>query len=99
MAAMTRGVQRRRASTSIAPEETVGARPYGWRAWNKGALPVGPVLIRLARPPDVPNLRELIERSARALSVGYYRDVQIESAIRYVFGVDSILISDGTYFV
>src|SRR5262245_39832854 len=59
----------------------------------------GPVLIRLACAADVPKLQELIERSARALSVGYYSDVQIESAVRYVFGVDSSLISDGTYFV
>jgi GNAT superfamily N-acetyltransferase len=57
------------------------------------------VLIRLAYPADVPKLQELIQRSARALSVGYYTEVQIESAIRYVFGVDSNLISDGTYFV
>jgi len=59
----------------------------------------GPVLIRLACAADVPKLQELVERSARALSVGYYSDVQIESAVRYVFGVDSSLISDGTYFV
>jgi len=33
------------------------------------------------------------------LSVGYYTPEQIESAIRYVFGVDTQLIADGTYFV
>jgi predicted ATPase/tetratricopeptide (TPR) repeat protein/GNAT superfamily N-acetyltransferase len=48
---------------------------------------------------DIPKLQELIARSARGLSVGYYSDAQIESAVRYVFGVDSNLISDGTYFV
>jgi len=57
------------------------------------------VLIRLARVADVPMLRQLIERSARDLSVGFYGEAQIESAIRHVFGVDSIMISDGTYFV
>ena len=35
----------------------------------------------------------------RALSRGYYDDQQIESAIRYVFGPDTRLIRDGTYFV
>ena len=41
----------------------------------------------------------LIPESARALSVGYYTPEQTEAAIRHVFGVDSQLIADGTYFV
>lgn len=44
-------------------------------------------------------LTALIARSARALSVGYYTPAQTEAAIHYVFGVDSNLIADGTYFV
>ncbi len=35
----------------------------------------------------------------RALSRGHYTSQQIESAIRYVFGPDTTLISDGTYYV
>lgn len=35
----------------------------------------------------------------RGLSVGFYTDRQIESALRHVFGVDSQLIADGTYFL
>src|SRR5262252_6377789 len=55
------------------------------------------VSIRIATPQDVPALRELIPVSARALSRGFYTDA--ESAIRHVFGPDSRLIADGTYFV
>ena len=55
--------------------------------------------LRLATEADVPALRELIPRSARALSVGYYTNRQVESMIRHAIGVDSQLIVDGTYYV
>lgn len=55
--------------------------------------------IREAVPADVPALSALIERSARQLSRGYYTEQESESAITYVFGVDSGLIADGTYYV
>jgi GNAT superfamily N-acetyltransferase len=55
--------------------------------------------VREARTTDEPTLRLLIPRSARALSVGFYSGREAEAAIRYVFGVDSVLIADGTYFV
>ena len=55
--------------------------------------------LRLARESDVPALEELIAQSARALSEGFYSQDQTEAAIRYVFGVDSQLIADRTYFV
>ncbi len=55
--------------------------------------------IRLATERDAPALRELISLSARGLSQGYYSHSQIESAIQYVFGVDSQLVTDQTYFV
>ncbi len=54
---------------------------------------------RVARPEEVPALNALISQSVRQLSVGYYSPAQIESALRYVFGVDSQLIADGTYYV
>ena len=41
----------------------------------------------------------LIERSAGRLSQGYYTAEQIAAAITHVFGVDSELVADGTYFV
>jgi GNAT superfamily N-acetyltransferase len=54
---------------------------------------------RLATTDDVPNIAALIERSARALSVGYYTAAEAEAAIEYVFGVDTQLIADQTYYV
>ena len=55
--------------------------------------------IRLAVATYVPALNELIARSARQLSRGYYTAQEAESATKYVFGVDSTLIEDGTYYV
>ena len=54
--------------------------------------------IRTAVQADVPALTDLIRRSARQLSRGYYTEQEAESAIRHVFGVDSTLIADGTYY-
>jgi len=56
------------------------------------------ITLRLATPDDLPALRELIPASVRSLSQGFYTPAQIESAIRYVFGADTQLIEDGTYF-
>lgn len=55
--------------------------------------------VRRARHDDVPVIERLIARSVRALSVGYYEPGQVESALTYMFGVDSQLIDDGTYHV
>jgi GNAT superfamily N-acetyltransferase len=55
--------------------------------------------LRLATSADIPELGQLIEQSVRALSVGYYTGPQIESALRYVFGPDTQLIADQTYYV
>jgi len=54
--------------------------------------------LRLARHADIPALRDLIARSGRALSTGYYSPPQADSITRYVFGVDTQLIVDQTYF-
>lgn len=55
--------------------------------------------LRLATSADVPALNELIESSVRRLSEGYYTPGQIDSALRHVFGPDTRLIADGTYYV
>lgn len=55
--------------------------------------------IRLATPEDIPALGELIEESVRRLQARDYTPVQIEGALKTVFGVDSKLIADGTYIV
>jgi GNAT superfamily N-acetyltransferase len=56
-----------------------------------------PLVVRAAQPADVPVMTALIHASVRGLSGGYYTGQQIESAIRYVFGVDTMLVADGTY--
>ena len=55
--------------------------------------------VRAARRDDISEVERLIERSVRALSVSYYDATQIESALRFMFGVDSQLVDDGTYHV
>ena len=55
--------------------------------------------LRKALLADVPDLRELIARSARGLSAAEYRPAQIEGALRGAFGVDTQLLLDETYFV
>ena len=54
---------------------------------------------RLARPDDVPALTALIDASVRTLGAGWYDDRQLESGIRHVFGVDTQLVADATYYV
>lgn len=58
-----------------------------------------PVRVRVATDGDLAALRDLIPRSVRGLSAGYYTPREVESSIRYVFGPDTQLIADGTYFV
>jgi GNAT superfamily N-acetyltransferase len=57
------------------------------------------VRIRQAAADDVPVLRALIDASVRGLQARDYTPVQIESALATVYGVDTQLIADGTYFV
>lgn len=54
---------------------------------------------RLAEHADIPALEALIALSGRALSVGYYTPSQADAITRHVFGVDTQLIDDATYFV
>ena len=57
------------------------------------------MIIRKARMEDREAIQQLIAESARKLSREHYSDTQIEAAIARVFGVDTTLIEDGTYFV
>ncbi len=54
---------------------------------------------RLAELTDIPQLETLIPASVRELQRDFYTSEQIEGAIGTVFGVDTQLIRDGTYFV
>jgi GNAT superfamily N-acetyltransferase len=55
--------------------------------------------IRQASISEREEIAKLIAESARHLSRQHYNDAQIEAAITTVFGVDTDLIEDGTYFV
>ncbi len=56
-------------------------------------------IIRKANLDDSEAIKQLIAESARHLSREDYEEAQIEAAISTVFGVDTDLIHDGTYFV
>ena len=55
--------------------------------------------IRKAKLADRSAIQQLIAESARGLSRTHYSDAQIEAAIATMFGVDTSLIEDETYFV
>ena len=57
------------------------------------------IRIRKAVAADVPVLHALIEASVRELQADDYTLAQMDGALETVFGVDSQLIEDGTYFV
>ena len=58
-----------------------------------------PFSIRPAQQSDIPTLRLLIDASVRGLQTADYSPAQIEAALQQVFGVDTQLISDGTYLL
>ncbi len=80
----------------INSEAGYGDWPEGWRAVE--AMAAAPHC-RVARTSDVPQLKALIETSVRRLSARYYTVAQIASSLNYVFGVDSTLIRNESYFV
>ena len=55
--------------------------------------------LRQAVSTDIPALRVLIDASVLGLQAADYTPAQIEGALQTVYGVDSQLIADGTYFV
>lgn len=55
--------------------------------------------LRRARRDDVATIESLIARSVQQLGAAWYSPDQIASALRFMFGVDTQLIDDGTYFV
>ena len=57
------------------------------------------IQLRLAQDEDIPALDHLMRRAVRFLSVGYYTERQIEISLAHVFGIDTQLIKDCTYFV
>jgi GNAT superfamily N-acetyltransferase len=57
------------------------------------------VTVRQAVLADVPALEHLIRASVRGLQTTDYTPEQREQALERVFGVDTQLVEDGTYFV
>src|SRR5476651_850550 len=57
------------------------------------------ITTRLARLEDIPQLNQLIDSSVRGLSIGYYTPAQIESSLKHIFGVDTQLVIDNTYYI
>jgi len=56
------------------------------------------IRIRVAEARDTPLLRELIEASVWGLQAADYSAAQLQNALQTVYGVDTQLIADGTYF-
>lgn len=57
------------------------------------------VTIRPAEPGEIPALNALIRASATELSRGFYTPEETVSLITHLFGVDSQLLHDRSYFV
>jgi GNAT superfamily N-acetyltransferase len=55
--------------------------------------------LRVARHGDVPALSALIDASVRGLGPPHYSAAQVEAGLAHVFGVDTQLVDDGTYFL
>ena len=55
--------------------------------------------LRAAVLADVDVLNVLVRESVLGLSQKDYSQEQLESGLRYLFGIDTRLIEDGTYFV
>jgi GNAT superfamily N-acetyltransferase len=56
-------------------------------------------MIRPATFQDIPELEKLLALSVRGLSKEHYSPGQIESALKYIFGIDTQLIIDDTYYI
>ncbi len=57
------------------------------------------IVVRRAVSDDIPTLRALIDASVRGLQAHDYSAAEIERALATVYGVDTQLIADGTYWV
>ncbi|MYM22107.1 GNAT family N-acetyltransferase [Duganella sp. FT135W] len=57
------------------------------------------ISVRHATQADIPAMEALIARSGIELSEGFYTSEQAQAVTRHVFGVDTQLVADQTYFV
>jgi GNAT superfamily N-acetyltransferase len=58
-----------------------------------------PAQLRPARREDIPRMEALIRRSGIELSHGFYTPQQAHAVTQHVFGVDTQLVADETYFL
>ncbi|QYF93294.1 GNAT family N-acetyltransferase [Massilia sp. PAMC28688] len=56
-------------------------------------------ILRAARLAEKDAMNALIRRSGTGLAAGFYTEEQARAITREIFGVDSALVADGTYFV
>ncbi|KAF2639237.1 hypothetical protein P280DRAFT_470615, partial [Massarina eburnea CBS 473.64] len=54
---------------------------------------------REATSEDIPALQQTISDSLRALGVGYYTEAELDGSIGFLFGPDTLLLHDKTYFI
>jgi hypothetical protein len=54
---------------------------------------------RLATLDDVEAIERLIQLSVRGLNAGLYNEAQLAASLRHIFGADTQLIRDGTYYL
>ncbi len=54
---------------------------------------------RLATLDDLPAIQALIPLSVRGLNAGLYTAEQLDVSLRHVFGADTQIVRDGTYYV
>jgi|SRR5258708_2890016 hypothetical protein len=54
---------------------------------------------RVATLEDLPAIRALIPLSVRGLNRGMYTPEQLDGSLQHVFGADTQIIRDGTYYV
>lgn len=56
-------------------------------------------VFRDATTEDIPALQTMIGDSLRALGKGYYTQAELDGSIGYLFGPDTLLLHDRTYFI
>ena len=54
---------------------------------------------RPATPSDIPALQKMIEESLRGLGNQHYTQAELDGSIGFLFGPDTLLIHDQTYFI
>ncbi|MBP3984314.1 hypothetical protein J5837_07715 [Pseudoxanthomonas helianthi] len=57
------------------------------------------IVLRIATHGDIVRLNALIRTSAIEITRGFYSPVQAEALAEHVFGVDTVLVDDRTYYL